>query len=1365
VHLQPTFAHTSLEYVAEQDALLPIQPTSSEHNASHDDIFMSFASPPLPIEEASHFDAFAAFALPEARQTQDIPHRSELSLLSASPVEQTRASEDNLFLVVDEQIETAPEHIAMKGLSGRIPPQREQGSSRSPSRVDSRADNKSISSPPSLEPGCQIQAQREDASVQANLFAPSSIEQPSHSVDAISSTSLTPLPNQQILCKTSTTTLAAQQYMPLDSRVDHVGWSAQDLSNDNTSEHALHSMERPGYELVNSISFAQARPVADKSCELRDGDVDDKLTDFNDDELGLLRAEVKRLTNERASALANASRLQLTLDERVFKESHLDAECARLRADLKRSAHAHDALLKAHERALLQNQQQSRPRYSAPDGTSSTDMSDTRGELAALRSDLTLARELAEVEGRRADTLASQVMSSEVSVRDITEQRNALLDDRTSWMAYQSDVVEQGRASDAKRLEAECRANSVASERDAALEQCVLLSEQLKVQGLQLAAVTADQESLVRQRSADAAQSVQMLEEDREAKTLSLHTLQRQLATAMSKIEKLSGQRRLCLKQRDDAGARLRAAGAEFQSIQQSEQAALAERAKFCQDASRLTREQDEFRTQIAALTEKAAHSTTLEATCDRLRADVRVSNTKNDELESAQLELIERISKSESAATGFKEHALLLANELEDVKHHASSLEIALEAKSAEVIALHSSVIEAKQLHADSEVDLVGLRDASDRSALQAANALKLCEKKYAMSQTEIGNLRHLQAQLEDKVSSKCKVLWDSIQASQEQCEECDRSSGLSAGILPSFAGRTSSHKLIDAGGADSFEEEMDVVVCRAVEVLHRFMSKCQQLRADLVAAQTISQETKASLEKLAKQEAGNSIKLAQMSGDLDAARQAQVACESERNELSSALSCLKVERVHAEERALTATKEFDQLHYEFSLVRSELDSVWDIVHTFQPWHSAERVVENVRYESIVDAVTAILADLMDGRKAVDERNVELTAAQFDLDALVERAETAEEELQSARRAVDQLKRASDSEREHGETQLKSEYEQIVTSLEEEIRRSKQEVSEISTAKSRLETEFETSRQLCSKLTAQFNSRTNELDDAEEKVAYLQEQVATLEEDLEDARHSSQTHALETAEARRSEAGMLSAAHAKELERAKQLELSLVELRSDLDRAQEASDEARLVAETHRQAEANLQIAIEQLEAERDSDVLRRTSILEKQLREAKEGGEGIAQLQQEASRSSEKTIALCAEVEELRAALTRLADERVDLKLELEESLSRLRHPDSGGQLVDRRVVRQLLVSYFRVDSVRRRDVLELMSRMLAFSEDDLITVGIKRRALMDRLGAAVQAPQFDDVVLPPVGTVSDRWIEYLLKETEGQVEEDDF
>ena len=192
------------------------------------------------------------------------------------------------------------------------------------------------------------------------------------------------------------------------------------------------------------------------------------------------------------------------------------------------------------------------------------------------------------------------------------------------------------------------------------------------------------------------------------------------------------------------------------------------------------------------------------------------------------------------------------------------------------------------------------------------------------------------------------------------------------------------------------------------------------------------------------------------------------------------------------------------------------------------------------------------------------------------------------------------------------------------------------------------------------------------------------------------------------------------------------------------------------MVGQLHNRDEANLQILIEQLEAAQEAAVAQRTIDLDREIRQLEEDDEGTLKKAQIAQVNESRLNMRDDEVQELRRAIEQLSDERADLKLELEKNLSRLNHPDAGGKLVDRRVVRQLLVLYFRVGYARRHDILRLISRMLGFTDTDNEAVCLKRRALMDCIGSLVQPPE-DGASISSISTVRGKWIEFLTRETE--------
>lgn len=248
---------------------------------------------------------------------------------------------------------------------------------------------------------------------------------------------------------------------------------------------------------------------------------------------------------------------------------------------------------------------------------------------------------------------------------------------------------------------------------------------------------------------------------------------------------------------------------------------------------------------------------------------------------------------------------------------------------------------------------------------------------------------------------------------------------------------------------------------------------------------------------------------------------------------------------------------------------------------------------------------------------------------------------------------------------------------------------------------------------------------------------------------------------------------------------RAERLQAELVAATTARAEAVAAAAAAEAASATHAEAAANLAVVLEAFQATRSADDERAVAALRTELADVKAAAAADAAaakaLTTDAVARADAAAGAVAEVAELRGHLTRLAEERVELRSQLEASLSRVHRPpgaggadgdgdgdgDGGPELVDRRVVRQLVVSYFGVASRRRRDVLQLLSRVLAFGHADLVAVGLVRRPLGDVLTSLVPAPppSADGLPgggLPPVGSVADNWVEFLMKQTEP---DDDF
>ncbi|MCO5594317.1 hypothetical protein L7F22_048347 [Adiantum nelumboides] len=154
---------------------------------------------------------------------------------------------------------------------------------------------------------------------------------------------------------------------------------------------------------------------------------------------------------------------------------------------------------------------------------------------------------------------------------------------------------------------------------------------------------------------------------------------------------------------------------------------------------------------------------------------------------------------------------------------------------------------------------------------------------------------------------------------------------------------------------------------------------------------------------------------------------------------------------------------------------------------------------------------------------------------------------------------------------------------------------------------------------------------------------------------------------------------------------------------------------------------------------------------------REKEELIEKFALQQRKVSESQEQSHKLEADVLMLRRAL--------------EQSLTRLNRMSSDSDFyVDRRIVIKLLVTYFQRQ--QSREVLDLMSRMLGFSEEDKQAIGIAQqgsgkgvvRGVLGLPGRVVggllktgSSPSVMSLSQTDNQSFSDLWIDFLLKESE--------
>ncbi|KAG5021806.1 hypothetical protein JHK85_018148 [Glycine max] len=207
-----------------------------------------------------------------------------------------------------------------------------------------------------------------------------------------------------------------------------------------------------------------------------------------------------------------------------------------------------------------------------------------------------------------------------------------------------------------------------------------------------------------------------------------------------------------------------------------------------------------------------------------------------------------------------------------------------------------------------------------------------------------------------------------------------------------------------------------------------------------------------------------------------------------------------------------------------------------------------------------------------------------------------------------------------------------------------------------------------------------------------------------------------------------------------------------------------------------------NLQTALGQYYAEIEAK-----EHLERELAHAREEIAKLSQLLKEADHRAdvsrnekEEILAKLSQSEkvqsEWRSRVSKLEDDNAKLRKVLEQSMTRLnRMSVDSDYLVDRRIVIKLLVTYFQRN--HSREVLDLMVRMLGFSDEDKQRIGgaqqgsgkgvvrgvlgLPGRLVGGILGgsstdAAANAGS-DNQVISSHLSFADLWVDFLLKETE--------
>lgn len=986
------------------------------------------------------------------------------------------------------------------------------------------------------------------------------------------------------------------------------------------------------------------------------------------------------------------------------------------------------------------------------------------------------------------ESFTNQVDELKSMTRIVIQERNTLSEEKLR-LENEKNFLKNTEVELSRRIaDLQREVKNTTAERDEWKARCGRAQDQMKEIQIRVDMIVSERDNLMRERTSQQSKTdrEKMLATECEQRARMLSTLEKNMTSLSTKIEKLTTQRNTFQRQRDDAGARLRAAGAEFSNLNTR----LSELSKIKDDVQKkMFTLQDERDTALSKVQELAkanieanvcreglkSRETELEST----KKVLSETQTKIQSMVSEQMELRSRCKELEEEVRSLASASEVLSREKQLMQTCLTDYEREIKEKHNESQALKSSKTEVDEKLGRLEREFESLKNALQQSESNAAKAIEYehanrveAEEKVAAIEKKVYHCDESMKEIRSAISSclnlgkvlvgddmangKSDLFWPEKLTFGE-----DYNAIKNAAITLCEVTRSLCENLAKSSGSRKELEEKYAVT---VEEIRKCTSELQEFRnveEELRNVRGEMEEARRQVEfyEHENMEQSRLLESSQLKLEVASEKETQLSFEMEclRDQLTAECETLKLE--------LSNEKTADKESYE--LVVSKLQSIWDMLQKcvgaeqVQALRGDSGMYENSAVHDIgviaLRGTALVVAEVNRLRNDISDITDKMESAELEVSRLTDRSELAEQERDALKGTVERTERKANNAHSTGYEEAKNFFDGVVSQLEDDLAECRDELRIAQDKASRCEKEVGELRALCNKLTSQLNGRTNELDETEEKLTYLQDQVSTLEEDLHEAHRRLKKAEEDSAESRRSGAERLS----RELEeRSAQLdtiEMECSRLREICDEAEKKAKEYEIEADTHKQAERNLQIAIEQLEAEQESAVERRTIELKRMWKDA-EAEKNKAIEQAEAAAVSESQFKLRdEEIKELRGAIGRLSDERVELKLELEKSLSRLSHPDAEGHLVDRRVVRQLLISYFRVDSVRRRDVLELMSRMLAFSESDSVVVGLKRRALMDRLGSLVQAPDLDNTSLPPLGTVSDKWIEFLMKETE--------
>ncbi len=203
-------------------------------------------------------------------------------------------------------------------------------------------------------------------------------------------------------------------------------------------------------------------------------------------------------------------------------------------------------------------------------------------------------------------------------------------------------------------------------------------------------------------------------------------------------------------------------------------------------------------------------------------------------------------------------------------------------------------------------------------------------------------------------------------------------------------------------------------------------------------------------------------------------------------------------------------------------------------------------------------------------------------------------------------------------------------------------------------------------------------------------------------------------------------------------------------------------------------EALSNLQSILEKIQTDHDSEKRRLNREVEEAQALADQAGNSLKKVQALEEQLLQKDSLLSEfkkELKSLRKYTVKIENDNADIRKTLQATISRLENFSEDENFVDRRLAIQLLVAY--VEGKRaKKEVLELMAKILHFSDEDKVKVGLVASKqpkssvfssivsiITPRVPEPSESPKFNPN-LDENANLADLWIDFLMSETEDQM-----